>query len=140
MSVSSTTPPQLPAVSGEPRHAVPTALAYTLQRARAAELTARGSQRRIAFRATRYLLCGARLAGFSPNTLASCLGVTIGSVAARSGIDGLLSSDHFCQLANTSPEDIDRWQTARHLTAGQLGPDGLNYFLASELVHALIRK
>jgi hypothetical protein len=111
-------------------------LVAALRRAHEAELTAVGERRRPAFRLTRSLLGGARAAGYPAGLLASCLGVSVGSVRTR-GSDGWIPAAAFAELAGLAIGDIHDWVRRGQLTETRAGAAGEDLYLASDLVRAL---
>lgn len=111
---------------------------HVLTAARAAERTARGPERRDAFRVTRFLIAGCLAAGISAEELADALGVTPHSVRNRGGADGLVPSVVFAAHARIDLGTLTTWQHLGHLPAAEPDRDHRTSYPASALIAALL--
>jgi hypothetical protein len=129
--------PPCPAGSGP---ALPPVLATALRRAQAAEQAATGYRRVPAFRLTRSLIAGARVAGYPIADIAACLGVSLSAVRGRGGSDGWISAVRFAELADVHLGTIEQWAVDRLLSTAGVDAHGQRCYPASELVCALIHR
>lgn len=117
----------------------PPALSSVVLRAHQAETEASGPERRMAFRRTRALITGARLAGFSLHDIADLLGIGIGSVRNRAGDVGVVGAEDITALTGLGPDRIEQWRRLGWLADPVVGPDGRELYAADDLVRALCR-
>jgi hypothetical protein len=131
--------PLLPAPTATPEP-LPEPLAALARRAQAAERSASGSARSAAFRATRCLLGGARVRGYTVGQLAACLQVSESSIRTRAYADGWLSQRTFADLAGLDVTTVDRWHRHGHLPHGVRVHAGEMCMLASDAIYALVAR
>lgn len=117
---------------------VPDALVRVLEAASAVESAATGSQRRTAFRATRSLLAGARMLGYSTVELAKVMNVKTNTVRSRAAMDGPVSTEYFCELAQIEPAQVAEWEASGKLGSASVDLDGQPIHLASDLLRLLL--
>ncbi|WP_420367198.1 hypothetical protein [Curtobacterium sp. L1-20] len=122
----------------DPVAAVPPAIATVLLAARAAENSASGPDRRDAFRTTRHLLGGCRVAGIPLEDLAALFQVRADTIRNRAYVDGLVPAATFVDLARVSLDDLTGWQRDGLLPAASTDPGYRTSYPASALITALI--
>ena len=113
-------------------------LLATLQAAIAAERSAHGSDRRSAYRTTRYLLGGCRTIGIGSRALAVALQSSIGSINARGSFDGPIPAGTFAELANLPDGTVEHWSRQQLLAESGTDPVDGDTYLASELIRTLL--
>jgi hypothetical protein len=118
---------------------VPDRLATVLRGAVDAEQLATGEERFPALRLTRYLIAGAREAGYSTAAVAQCLGISTDSVRTRGTSDGWVAADDFAALADLAGGVINQWAADGVLDSGAIDAHGHRYYPASDLILALCR-
>lgn len=102
-------------------------------------LSARGSQRREAFRTVRALLAGCRILGQPRNAIALLLGVRAETIASRDSVEGDISIDTFARLAGLGVSEIEEWERRGDLPLSIVEPSGRVAYPAVDLLAALIR-
>jgi hypothetical protein len=102
-------------------------------------LSARGSQRREAFRTVRALLAGCRTLGQPRNAIALLLGVRVETIASRDRVEGDVSIDTFARLAGLCGSEIKEWERRGDLPTPTVEPSGQVAYPAVDLLAALIR-
>jgi hypothetical protein len=116
---------------------VPDRVCLMLRRARRAELVARGSNRRIAYRLTRELIGGAVAVGYTTAALADCLRMSAPSVKSRTSPGGWLSSETVQRVAGVDADTIAAWRAAALLVDHRSTETGEVFFTAAEVMHAV---
>jgi hypothetical protein len=116
---------------------VPDRVCLVLRRVRRAELVARGSDRRIAYRLTRELIGGAVAVGYTTAALADCLRMSAPSVKSRTSPGGWLSSETVQQIAGVGADTIAAWREATLLIDHRSIATGEVFYTAAEVMHAI---
>lgn len=101
--------------------------------------TARGAQRREAFRTARFLLAACRLLGQPRSSIAELLGVRIETVSSRSSVEGGIHVGTFARLAGVDVAEVEGWRQRGDLPAPALDLSGRVSYPAADLLAALIR-
>jgi hypothetical protein len=99
---------------------------------------ARGPARRDAFRTTRYLLAGCRVAGIPTEALAALFQVRVDTLRSRSSVDGLVPAGTFAELAQVSLDELTAWQHDGLLPATASDHRYRTSYPASALITALL--